>query len=128
MSEKSRFRGPFHKQHGKQAQTLLQCARRHFHHIYWSLWTQFSWRKSILVLCKIFRLFVNKLTPDDKYCLLLRDKVEQPIQILLSLKQTSFLKFFSSFPKSTLYFKHFQKKDDTHSRGISEITDCVKGD
>ena len=128
MSEKSRFRGPFHKQHGKRAQTLLQCGWRHFCHIYWSMLKQFSWRKSILVLCKIFRLVVNKLTPDDKYCLLRRDKVKQPTQILLSQKQTTFLKFFSSFPKSTLYFKHFQKKDDTHSRGISEITDCVKGD
>ena len=29
ISEKSRFRGPFHKQHGKQAQTLLQSRRRH---------------------------------------------------------------------------------------------------
>ena len=28
MSEKSRFRIPFHKQHGKRAQTLLQSGRR----------------------------------------------------------------------------------------------------
>ena len=128
MSEKSRFRGPFHKQHGKRAQTLLQCGWRHFCHIDWSMLKQFSWRKSILVRCKIFRLFVNKLTPDDQYCLLRRDKVKQPTQILLSQKQTTFLKFFSSFPKCTLNFKHFRKKDHTHSRCISEITDSVKGD
>ena len=128
MSEKSCFRGPFHKQHGKQAQTLLQCGWRHFCHIYWSMLKQFSWRKSILVLCKIFRLFVNKLTPDDKYCLLRRDKVKQPIQILLSQKQTTFLKFFSSFPKSTLNFQYFREKDKTDSRCISEITNSVKGD
>ena len=89
---------------------------------------QFSWRKSILVLCKILRLFVNKLTPDDKYSLLNRDKVKQPIQILLSEKEKSFSQFFSSFPKSTLNFEHFLKKDDTHSRCISEITNSVKGD
>ena len=128
MSEKSRFRGPFHKQHGKRAQTLLQCGWRHFCHIYWSMLKQFSWRKSILVLCKILRLFVNKLTPRDKYCLLRRDKVKEPIQILLSEKEKSFSQFFSSFPKSTLNFEHFPKKDDTHSRCISEITNSVKGD
>ena len=34
MSEKSRFRGPFHKQRGKQAQTLLQSGRGHLCYIY----------------------------------------------------------------------------------------------
>ena len=76
----------------------------------------------------MLRLFVNKLTPDDKYSLVNRDKVKQPIQILLSEKQKSFSQFFSSFLKSTLNFQHFRKKDHTHSRCISEITDSVKGD
>ena len=84
MSEKSRFRGPFHKQHGKRAQTLLQAGRGHLYHIYRSLSKQFTWKKAILVLCKILRLFVNTLTADDKYFLVNRDKVTQPIQILLS--------------------------------------------
>ena len=75
----------------------------------------------MIVLCKIFRLFVKKLTPDDKYSLVNRDKVKQPIQILLSEKQKSFSEFFSSFLKSTLNFQHFRKKDYTHSRCISEI-------
>ena len=82
----------------------------------------------MIVLCKIFRLFVKKLTPDEKYSLVNRDKVKQPIQILLSEKQKSFSEFFSSFLKSTLNFQHFRKKDHTHSRCISEITDSVKGD
>ena len=76
----------------------------------------------------MLRLFVNKLTPDDKYSLVNRDKVKQPIQRLLSEKQKSFSQFFSSFLKSTLNFQHFRKKDHTHSRCISEITDSVKGD
>ena len=82
----------------------------------------------MLVLCKTLRLFVNALTPDDKYCPLRKDKVKEPIQILLSEKEKSFSQFFSSFLKSTLNFEHFQKKDDTHSRCISEITNSVKGD
>ena len=128
MSEKSCFRGPFHKQHGKRAQTVLQCGRRNLYLIYGSLQTQFSWKKSMLVLCKIFRLFVNKWTPDDKSSLLNRDKVKEPIQILLSEKEKSFSQFFSSFLKSTLNFQHLRKKDHSHSRCISEITDSVKGE
>ena len=64
----------------------------------------------MLVLCKILGLFVNTLTDNDKYCLLYRDDLTQPIQILLSQKQKTFSEFFSVFLKSTLTFEHFQKK------------------
>ena len=64
----------------------------------------------MLVLCKILRTFVNTLSQDDKYCLLYKDNLLQPIQILLSLKQKTFSEFFSAFLKSTLNFEHFQKK------------------
>ena len=49
MSKKSRLRGPFYNQHGKQAETLLKSERQHLNHIYWSLWRQLSWKKSLLV-------------------------------------------------------------------------------
>ena len=78
--------------------------------------------------CKILRLFVNKLIPDDKYPLLNRDKLTQPIQIQLSKKEKIFSQFFPLFLKSTLNFQQFRKKDDIHSRYISQITDSVKGD
>ena len=64
----------------------------------------------MLVLWKSLRLFVNTLTDDDKYCLLYRDNLTQPIQILLSQKQKTFSGFFSAFLKSTLNFEQFQKK------------------
>ena len=64
----------------------------------------------MLVLCKILGLFVNTLSDDDKYCLLYRDNLTQPIQILLSQKQKTVFQFFSAFLKSTLNFEHFQKK------------------
>ena len=64
----------------------------------------------MLVLCKILRLFLNTFTDNDKYSLHYRDNLIQPIQILLSLKQKTFSEFFSEFLKSTLNFKHFQKK------------------
>ena len=33
MSKKSRFKGPFDRQHGKQVQTLLQSELQHRYHI-----------------------------------------------------------------------------------------------
>ena len=82
----------------------------------------------MLVLCKILGLFVNTLTDDDKYSLLYRDNLMQPIQILLPQKQKTFSEFFAAFLESTLNFEHFQKKDDPHSRCISQITVSEKGE
>ena len=64
----------------------------------------------MLVLCKISDLFLNTLSDDDKYSLLYRDNLTQPIRIHLSQKQKTFSEFFSPFLKSTLNFEHFQKK------------------
>ena len=64
----------------------------------------------MLVLWKILGLFVNTLSEDDKYCLLYKENLLQPIQILLSQKQKTFSQFFSAFLKSTLNSEHFQKK------------------
>ena len=44
----------------------------------------------------------------------------------LSQKQKTFSEFFFAFLKSSLNFEHFQKKDDSHSSDISEITDSEK--
>ena len=82
----------------------------------------------MLVLCKFLRLLVKTLTDDEKYSLLYRENLTQPIQILLSQKQKTFSQFFSTFLKSTLNFAHFQKKDDSHSRCISQITVSEKGE
>ena len=82
----------------------------------------------MLVLCKFLRLLVKTLTDDDKYSLLYRENLMQPIQILLSEKRKTFSQFFSVFLKCTLNFEHFQKKDDPHSRCISQITVSKKGE
>ena len=60
-------------------------------------------------------MFVNTLTADDKYSLLNRDKLTQPIRKPLSQKHMAFSVSFLAFSKSTLNFEHFQKKDDPHS-------------
>ena len=82
----------------------------------------------MLVLWKILRLLVNTLTDDDKYSLLYRNNLRQPIQILLSQKQKTFSHFFSAFLKSTLSFAHFQKKHDPPSGCSSQITVSEKSD
>ena len=82
----------------------------------------------MLVICKFLRLLVKTLTDNEKYSLLHRENLMQPIQILLSKKQKTFSEFFCEFSKSTLYFEHFQTKDHPHSRIISQITVSEKGE
>ena len=59
-------------------------------------------------------MFVNTLTADDKYSLLNRNNVRQPIRTPLPKNHTALSQFFLAFPKSTLNFEHFQKIDDPH--------------
>ena len=126
MSMKFRIKGSFPKKHGKRVQTLFKFAWQHHYHIYWSLCRKLSYKRSLLVICKMSRLFINALSADDKYSLFNRDNLTQPIQIQVSRKQKTFSEFFSAFSKSSLNFEHSQKKDDSHSWGISEITDSEK--
>ena len=55
------------------------------------------------------------MTADDKYSLLNRDNLTQPIRTQLSQKHTAFSQFFHAFLKFTLNVEHFQKKDEAHS-------------
>ena len=126
MSIKSCFKGSFRKQHGKCAQKVFKFAWKKLYHIYWSLWSQLTFKKFLLVICKISRLFPNTLSADAKYSLLNRDNLTQPIHMQLSRKQKTFSEFFCAFLKSSLNFEHFQKKDDSDSWGISKITESEK--
>ena len=123
MSIKFRFKGSFKKQRSKSAQTLFKFAWQNLYHIYWLLWRQLTFKKFLLVICKISRLFPNTLSADGKYPLLNRDDLTQPIQVQLSRKEKTFSEFFVAFFKSSSNFEHFQKQDDSHSWGISKITD-----
>ena len=79
------------------------------------------WKKYLLVIHKIQRLFVNTLTVDDKHYLLNRDILAQRIQMQLSQKQKKICEFFFFFEflKSILNFKHMPKKEDPHRWCIS---------
>ena len=122
MSVKSRLKGLFHKKHSKRAQKTVEiCITLPLPYLLVPV-NIISWKKSMLVLCKILSLFVNTLTDDHKYSLLYRDNLMQPIQILLSQKQKPFSQFFSSFLKSILNLEHFRIKDDPHRRCISQVS------
>ena len=87
---------------------------------------QLSCKRSLLLICKSLRLFVNTLSAVDKYSVPNRDNLTQPIQMQLSQKQKIFAKYFPAFSKSSLNFEHFGKKDDAHSFFISEMTASEK--
>ena len=60
-------------------------------------------------------MFVNSFTCDDKYSLLNRENLKEPIWMQLSQKQKTFSQFVVPSLKSRLNFNNFQKKDPTHS-------------
>ena len=123
MSKKSGLREPFDKQHGKRSQGLLKYGWQHLYQIHLSLSSQLSWKKSLLLTCKILVLLVNTLAADEKYPVLNRDNLTIPIQMQLSQKQKTFSEFFAAFLKFRLNFKYFETKYYPHRFFISEITD-----
>ena len=52
------------------------------------------WKKYVLVIHKILRLFVNTWIVEDKHYLLNRDNLTQPIQMQLYQKQKTFSELF----------------------------------
>ena len=123
MTNKSSFRRPFDKQHGRRAQELLKSASNHLDHIHWSLSSQLSWKKSLLLTCKSLVLLVNTLSADEKYPVLNRNDLTIPVQMQLPQKQKTSFKFLSSFLKSRLNFQYFETKVDPQRFCFSEFTD-----
>ena len=62
-------------QHVKGTETLLKSARQYFSYIFWSLSKKISPKNCFLEVSEILRLFVNILTPDDKYILSVKASV-----------------------------------------------------
>ena len=77
------------------------------------------WEKSLLVVHKMLRLFVNTLTVNDKYYVFNRDNLLQPIQMKLGQKQKTSSEFFFAIFKSILNFKCLLTKHDPRSSCIS---------
>ena len=67
MPKKSFFRRSVEKQHGKCPQKLFKFEQQDLYHINWSLVSQLSYKKSLLVICKISKVFPNTLIADGNY-------------------------------------------------------------
>ena len=76
---------------------------------------------SALVTSEIFRLFVNTLTPDDKYSLRNMQIFWKQLQTLLSQEEKTFRGFFIAFPKCEENLEHSEKKEEYPSLIITEI-------
>ena len=123
MSKKSRVRRCFDKQYGKRAQTLLKSPSHHLYHIHWSLASQMSWKKSLLLRWKTLGLLINTLAVYEKHPVLNRDNLTIPIQMHLSQKQKTLSEFFAAFLKSNWNFERFEKKNDLHRFFFFEVMD-----
>ena len=76
---------------------------------------------SALVTSEIFRLFVNTLTPDDKYSPRNMQIFWQQLQTLLSQKRKSFCPFLIVFLKCSWNFELSAKKEEYPSLISTEI-------
>ena len=91
-------------------ETLLKSARHHYFLIFPWIRDKLSWKKSALVTFEILRLFVNTLTPDDKYS---RRNIQifwQQLQTPLSQEGKPFCGFFYSISEMYMKIRTFWKK------------------
>ena len=75
MQKKPSVRTLMESQDVKESEILLKSARKYFCHIFWSLLKEISSKNSVLLVSEMLRLFVNILTPDDKYSLSVKASV-----------------------------------------------------
>ena len=76
---------------------------------------------SALVTFEIFRLFVNTMSPDDKYSLRNMQIFWKQLQTLLSQKRQAFHQFSIAFLKCAWNLEHSEKKEQYLSLSIIEI-------
>ena len=76
---------------------------------------------SALVTSEIFRLFLNTLTPDDKYSRRYMQIFWQQLQTTLYQKRKNLSGFFMAFLKCAWNLEHSEKKEEYRSLIIAEI-------
>ena len=82
------------------------------------MWRQLSFKNSLLVICKIFELFLNKLTAGQKFSFLNRDKLTQPVHMRLSKKKI--------FQNISLHFWNVDKIFHTFRKKMTPIADVFR--
>ena len=76
---------------------------------------------SALVTSEIFRLFLNTLTPDDKYSRRYMQIFWQQLQAILSQKGKTLCWFFIAFLKCAWNLEQSEKKEEYSNLIITEI-------
>ena len=76
---------------------------------------------SALVISEIFRLFVNTLTPDEKYSRRNMQIFWQQLITLLSQEEKTFPGLFIAFPKCAWNLDYSEKKEEYPSLIITGI-------
>ena len=81
---------------------------------------------SALVTSEIFRLFLNTLTPDDKYSRRYMQIFWQQLQATLSQKGKTLCGFFIAFLKCAWNLEHSEKKEENPNLIITEINEAER--
>ena len=76
---------------------------------------------SALVTSEIFRLFVNTLTTDDKYCRRYIQIFWEQLQTPLSQKGKVFCRFLIAFLECAINLEHSEKKEEYPTLISTEI-------
>ena len=92
-------------------ETLLKSARHSYFPLFPQLPDKLNWKKSALVTTEIFRLFVNTLTPDDKYSRRNMQIFWQQLETPLSQKGKTFWTLLFVNLKSPWNLEHSEKKE-----------------
>ena len=121
------FKTPFGNQRVNGFQTPLKVARHHYYRFFPWISGKLSWKKIALLWSKIWRLFANTLTADDKNPCSNMQNFLQQLQTLLSEKRKAFSGYFIAFLKCAWNLEHFEKKDECPSLIISEIIVSERG-
>ena len=120
-SKRSSFSTPFCNQRVKEFETLLKSERHDYFPIFPRIRDKLSLKKSSLVISEIFRLFVNTLTPNDKYSRRNMQIFWQQLHTSLSQKGKTFCRFFIVFLKCAWNLTRSEKQEEYPSLIIAEI-------
>ena len=94
MPKEQRIKTLMESQNVKGSETLLKSGRKYFRHIFDHSGKKIGSKNSFLVVSEIFRVFVNILTPNDKYS----------VSVKASVARNQFKCYYLMIKK---YFFHF---------------------
>ena len=119
--KRSCFSTPFGNQRVNEFETLLKSTRHQYFALSPRIKDKLSCKKSALVTSEISRLFLNTLTPDDKYSRRYMQSFWQQLQTPLSQKGKTFCQFLIVFLNCGLNLQRSENQEEYTSLIITEI-------